>query len=72
MAELILYKQKDIDSLYITACLIKFCEHDPIQAEQCSLITKNCGECSLKVGNINDIFDIQGELDTLGLQTNIK
>lgn len=72
MAELILYKEEDIDSLYVMACLIRFCKHEQIQAEQCSLILKNKNKCSIKVGDIDDVFEVQTELNTLGLLTYIQ
>ncbi len=38
MAELILYKTKGCDTTFLTACIIKFCEHKPDQAEECATI----------------------------------
>ena len=40
----------DVNSYeYIMACLIRFCKHDPIQAEQCAIIAHNTGKCIVLV-----------------------
>jgi len=72
MAELILHKQKGIDSAYITACLIRFCDHDPIQADQCALIVKTTGKYAVKQGYYEDLFFLKESFDGVGLETNIN
>ena len=72
MAELILHKQKEIDSAYITACLIRFCGHDHLQAEQCALIVQLKGKYSIKNGNIDDIYQLHESFESVGLETNIN
>jgi len=37
--KLVLYNDDKHDFLYVIACLIRCCKHDPIQAEQCAVIT---------------------------------
>lgn len=72
MAELILHKQKEIDPAYITACLIRFCGHEHLQAEQCALIVNLKGEYSVKEGSIDEIFNLQESFNSVGLETNIN
>jgi hypothetical protein len=33
---------------YVVACLIKFCGHEPQQAEQCALVVDLAGQCTSK------------------------
>lgn len=49
--KLVLYNDSVNDYGYIMACLIRFCKHEPIQAEQCAIIAHNVGQCSVKSGD---------------------
>lgn len=71
MAELILYKNNDYDITYMTACIIKFCQHSPDQAEQCALIINNNGEYAVKHGHYLDIEEMAYLFENLGLETKI-
>lgn len=57
---------------YIIACLIRFCKHDPIQAEQCALIAHNKGQCAVKVSNFNDIYEMHYDLKEMNITTEIE
>lgn len=47
---LIVYND-DVNSFdHVIESLIKVCKHDPIQAEQCTLIIHNNGKCQVKSG----------------------
>jgi ATP-dependent Clp protease adaptor protein ClpS len=35
---------------HVIECLVKYCKHDPIQAEQCSLIIHFKGKCAVMHG----------------------
>lgn len=37
---------------WVTECLIKVCQHDAIQAEQCTYIVHYNGKCSVKTGEL--------------------
>ena len=42
----------DVNSFsYIMACLIRFCMHEPQQAEQCAMIADNVCRCTVKHGS---------------------
>ena len=56
---------------YITACLIEFCKHDPIQALQCAHIVDGTGKYDIKNGLFDEVFDIKLELEKLGLKVEI-
>lgn len=67
MAKLILYNDDHNSSLKVRAALIRFCEHDPIQADQCTLIAHNVGKCVIKNGDIMDLLDMKNSLETVGI-----
>jgi len=57
---------------YIIACLIRFCNHEPIQAEQCAVIAHNTGRCTVKTGNFNDIYEMHTDLKDMDILTEIQ
>jgi len=63
----------DVNSFhYIIACLIKICKHNPIQAEQCAIITHNVGKCSVKIGYFDELHELSEELEELEIKTEIE
>ncbi len=66
-----MYNDNENSFPYIMACLIKFCSHNPIQAEQCALIAHNKGECSIKTGDFLEIFDIHNDFEKVRIKTEI-
>lgn len=63
----------DVNSYeYIIACLIRFCKHDPIQAEQCAVIAHTTGRCAVKTGDFNDIYEIYTDLKEMDIKTEIE
>lgn len=70
--QLVLLNDKTNFLEYVIACLIKFCNHDPLQAEQCALITHNNNECVIKNGPYMLIEDIAVSLEQTGLKVKIK
>ena len=70
--KLVMHNDDVHDFHYIMACLIKYCEHSPIQAEQCALIAHNKGLCSIKSGDFDAMFDLKSNLNELGIQTEIE
>jgi ATP-dependent Clp protease adaptor protein ClpS len=71
MAELILYRSNDYDMTYVVACIIKFCEHTPEQAEQCAMIINSKGQYTVKYGDFYDIEEIAYLFENVGLVTKI-
>lgn len=70
--KLVLYNDDSHDFLYVIACLIRYCKHDPLQAEQCALITHNVGKCSVKSGDFLDLFELKSNFEELDLKTEIE
>jgi len=56
---------------YVIACLIEFCRHEPIQAEQCAYITHFKGKCEIRSGSLEQLTPIRGALADKGLQVTI-
>ena len=48
--KLILFNDDEHSFGYVVACLIKFCGHEPQQAEQCALVADLAGQCTVKHG----------------------
>ncbi len=63
----------DINSYeYVMACLIRFCQHDPIQAEQCATLTDKVGKCDVKLGNMDNMFELVENLKEMGLKAELS
>ena len=56
---------------YLIACLIKFCNMEPQQAEQCALIADNAGKCSVKSGSYEEMSQIKDIFNRLDIKTKI-
>lgn len=49
---------------WVIQCLMEICEHDPIQAEQCTYLVHFKGKCAVKKGSFEDLEPLcQGLLD---------
>jgi ATP-dependent Clp protease adaptor protein ClpS len=66
-----LYNDDDTSFEYVIACLIKFCDHSPTQAEQCAIIANNRGECDIVSGEFFEMYNIKNRLDELSLKTEL-
>lgn len=56
---------------YVIDVLVKVCDHDVYQAEQCAYITHYKGKCDVKRGEINDLAPLRYKLIEKGLQATI-
>jgi ATP-dependent Clp protease adaptor protein ClpS len=70
--QLILKNDNEHDYLYVIACLMRVCDHTAEQAEQCTLITHNVGECSIKTGDFLQMMQMQNDLTTLSLDVELE
>lgn len=69
--EIILHND-DVNSFdYVIELLIKYCQHSPIQAEQCAYLTHYNGKCSIKQGELYKLKPISETLNERGLSTEI-
>jgi ATP-dependent Clp protease adaptor protein ClpS len=60
--EIVLFND-DVNTFdHVIDCLVKYCEHSPMQAEQCSYIVHYNGKCSVKKGGIQKLKPINQAL----------
>ena len=57
---------------YVMASLIRFCKHEPLQAEQCALLAHMTGKCQVKSGDFLEMFDLKNKFDDLDINTEIQ
>ena len=69
---IVLFNDDHNDFAFVMACLIKYCKHTPMQAEQCALITHNVGKCAVKYGSLGALFPINVALQECGLTSEIQ
>lgn len=67
MANLILYNDNVNSCQKVMASLIRYCEHTPLQADQCVLIAHNVGKVNIKTGDFIELLDMKNNLENLGL-----
>jgi ATP-dependent Clp protease adaptor protein ClpS len=71
LSKLILHND-DIHSFdYVIDALVKVCDHDVLQAEQCAYITHYKGKCDVKRGDANKLAPIRYQLIDKGLHATI-
>lgn len=64
---LILYNDDYNEFGFVIECLIDICNHNTIQAEQCTLIAHYNGKCEVKVGGFDTLNVMRRELTDKGL-----
>lgn len=57
---------------WVIECLMKYCSHDSLQAEQCATIVHYAGKCSVKNGSIDKLIPICETLLEKGLSAEIN
>ena len=57
---------------HVISCLVKYCKHNPLQAEQCANIIHHNGKCSVKGGSYNKLKPIHETLLEKGLRSKIE
>ena len=70
--ELILFNDDFNTFDYVIETLIEVCEHEPLQAEQCTLIVHFSGKCAVKSGTFYDLKPIHGEMSRRNLTVEIS
>jgi ATP-dependent Clp protease adaptor protein ClpS len=56
---------------HVIECLVKYCNHDSLQAQQCAFIIHHNGKCSVKTGTYEKLLPIASVLSEKGLSTEI-
>ena len=70
--KIILHNDDKNTFAYVMACLIRFCEHHPTQAEQCALLVHEMGKCTVKHGYLLTMLEISESLLNLDLKTSVE
>ncbi len=70
--QIILYNDDFNTFDFVIECLIKYCKHDSIQAEQCAYLVHYKGRCSVKKGSFEELEPICTVLLEKGLTAEIE
>jgi ATP-dependent Clp protease adaptor protein ClpS len=70
--KIILHNDKKNTFTYVMACLIRFCEHHPTQAEQCALLAHEMGKCTIKSGEFLEMLELSETLRNLDVITSVE
>jgi ATP-dependent Clp protease adaptor protein ClpS len=70
--ELVLYNDEVNTFTHVINCLVKYCKHDEIQAEQCAWIVHTKGKCIVKSGELPNLIPICEALCDQGLSASIE
>ena len=57
---------------WVIECLVAYCQHDSLQAEQCATITHYTGKCIVKIGPFDKMKPICETLQEKGLTAEIQ
>ena len=57
---------------HVIQCLIRYCGHNPIQAEQCAWIIHTAGKHQVKSGTFEDLVPIKQALNEKGIDAKIE
>ena len=69
---LVLYND-DVNTFdHVINCLIRICQHDVVQAEQCAWLVHNRGKCNIKSGKLTILRKMQNALTQNGLSAEIE
>lgn len=69
---IVLYNDDHNSFAHVIECLMVYCEHAPIQAEQCTLIIHHNGKCAVKNGGYDKLKPICEALLEQGLTAKIE
>lgn len=57
---------------HVIECLVKYCKHTCIQAEQCAHIIHHNGKCAVKDGTFEDLVPIKQAINEKGIDAKIE
>jgi len=69
---LILHNDDVHDFMYVIDSLIEVCDHDLVQAEQCTYLVHYRGACEIKVGKHEKLKSLYNKLERKGLTVSIN
>jgi len=70
--QIVLYNDDFNTFDHVIECLVKYCKHDTLQAEQCAYIVHYNGKCSVKNGSYKELEPICTALLEKGLNAEIE
>jgi ATP-dependent Clp protease adaptor protein ClpS len=70
--QLILYNDDSHTFDFVIESLIEVCGHDPVTAEQCTMIVHYKGKCDVKSGSQEILLPLRNELGNRGLIATIE
>jgi ATP-dependent Clp protease adaptor protein ClpS len=70
--ELILFNDDYNTFEHVIDCLVKYCQHDAIQAEQCAWIVHTKGKCIIKSGDYPALEPLCTALCDQGLSAKVE
>ena len=69
--EIILYND-DVNTFdHVIETLVRVCNHDPLQAEQCAILVHYTGKCTVKTGSFDELKPQCTQLLEAGLSAEI-
>ena len=74
MTDLYVYLHNDNKNsfLYIIACIISICKHEPLQAEQCAILADKFGKCCIKNGDYLEMLHLKEEFKKVNIISEIE
>lgn len=72
LSQLVLFNDEQNTFDFVIESLIKVCKHDPMQAEQCTLIVHFKGKCAVKEGDFDTLEPMCTALLDRGLTAEIQ
>ena len=57
---------------HVINCLVRICDHEPMQAEQCAWIVHLNGKCAVKAGVFDELEPICNQLLDNGLSVKLE
>lgn len=72
LKQIVIYNDNVNSFQFVIACLIKYCQHDVIQADQCANIIHNNGKAQVKRGDYDTLKPVCVALTDKGLKAKIE
>ncbi|MFC2104246.1 ATP-dependent Clp protease adaptor ClpS [Bacteroidota bacterium] len=69
---LVLHNDDVHDFMYVIDSLIEICDHDSVQAEQCTYFVHYRGECDIKTGKYHHLKEMYDGLLEKGLTVSLN
>ena len=70
--DLILHNDDHNTFDFVIETLIEVCDHDPVTAEQLTLIVHYKGKCTIRSGDLEELTPMSQEMSDRGLTVSIK